>query len=133
MAREQPAKQAADGDQRCSEYNFEEPIKFNLPAFRASQIAEHFVSTHLCPTDVAVHVLPDVSGNASRWTARAPSPKVLAEVNPSAEAATRAAQHEACPEIKHLLLKTSETNYQQLGPIRGEEALRFRSPGSTYE
>ena len=43
MAREQPGKQAADGDQRCSEYNFEVPIKFNLPAFRASQVAEQFV------------------------------------------------------------------------------------------
>jgi hypothetical protein len=100
MAREQPGKQAGNGDQRCSEYNFEEPIKFNLPAFRASQIAEQALGTHLCPAAVAVHVPPHVSGDASRWTARAPSPKVLAEVNPSAEAATRAAQREACPETK---------------------------------
>jgi hypothetical protein len=58
MAREQPGKQAANGDQRCSEYNFEEPIKFNLPAFRASQIAEQALGTHLCPAAVAVHVPP---------------------------------------------------------------------------
>lgn len=58
MAREQPGKQAADGDQRCSEHNFEEPIKLNLPAFRTSQIAEQALGTHLCPAAVAVHVLP---------------------------------------------------------------------------
>lgn len=62
MAREQPGKQAADGDQRCLEYNFEEAIKCNLPAFRAAQIAEQFVGTHLCPAAVAVHVLPRCFG-----------------------------------------------------------------------
>ena len=62
MAREQPGKQAGDGDQRCSEYNFEEPIKFNLPAFRASQLAEQALGTHLCPAAVAVHVRPQGSG-----------------------------------------------------------------------
>jgi hypothetical protein len=62
MAREQPGKQAADGDQRCSEYNFEEPIKLNLPAFRTSQIAEQALGTHLCPAAVAVHVLPPCFG-----------------------------------------------------------------------
>lgn len=62
MVREQPAKQAADADQRYSEYNFEQPIEFNLPAFRASQIAEQFVGTHACPAAVAVHVLPRCFG-----------------------------------------------------------------------
>jgi hypothetical protein len=107
----------------------EETVKFDLPAFRTSQVAEQVVGTHLCPAAVAVHVRPHVPGNASRWTARAPSPKVLAEVNPSAEAATRAAQHEACPETKTSLAEDLGNRVPTTGPIRGKEARRIQSLG----
>jgi hypothetical protein len=86
-------------------------------------------SVHICARQRSQFTCsPHVSGNASRWTARAPSPKVLAEVNPSAEAATRAAQREACPETKKIL-KTWETKYQKLGPNSGERGFRSQSPG----